>query len=142
MTADAAALFARWLRRSYVPSPAAVRFLSSFVMESGDETPWPIPGTGGLVDVYAAVRRDVPHRGIEPSRRPCADEMARGPRGVDFITIDGSAPRTPQPLQGISQDRARPPGIAVRCGDRHLAFIPVPPLRSIVLPSVRECAHR
>ncbi|NUV61635.1 hypothetical protein [Streptomyces sp. CAI-85] len=44
VTAHTAALFARWLRDSYAPSPDTVRFLSSFVMENGDETPWSPPG--------------------------------------------------------------------------------------------------
>ncbi|HEY8981366.1 MAG TPA: hypothetical protein VIU15_17475, partial [Streptomyces sp.] len=36
VTAGEAALFAQWLRDSFVPSPAAVRFMSSAVMENGD----------------------------------------------------------------------------------------------------------
>ncbi|MEV6176362.1 hypothetical protein [Streptomyces sp. NPDC052015] len=56
VTAHAAALFARWLRDSYVPSPAGVRFLSSFVMENGDETPWPLPATGDATEIEAVLR--------------------------------------------------------------------------------------
>jgi hypothetical protein len=56
VTAHAAALFARWLRDSYVPSPASVRFLSSFVMENGDETPWSLPATGDATEIEAVLR--------------------------------------------------------------------------------------
>jgi hypothetical protein len=55
VTAHAAALFAQWLRDSYVPSPASVRFLSSFVMENGDETPWPLPATGDATAIEAVL---------------------------------------------------------------------------------------
>ncbi|MFM9627589.1 MULTISPECIES: hypothetical protein [Streptomyces] len=56
VTAHAAALFAQWLRDSYVPSPASVRFLSSFVMENGDEAPWPLPATGDSTEIEAVLR--------------------------------------------------------------------------------------
>ncbi|MEU7420652.1 hypothetical protein [Streptomyces antibioticus] len=51
VTAHTAALFARWLRDSYVPSPGSVRFLSSFVMENGDETPWSLPAAGDATEI-------------------------------------------------------------------------------------------
>ncbi|MFI1505623.1 hypothetical protein [Streptomyces sp. NPDC020597] len=56
VTADTAALFAHWLRDSYVPSPASVRFLSSFVMENGDETPWAVPSTGDAAEIATVLR--------------------------------------------------------------------------------------
>ncbi|MFF0163849.1 hypothetical protein ACFYRY_41040 [Streptomyces sp. NPDC005263] len=56
VTADEAALFAQWLRDSYVPSPVSVRFLSSFVMENGDEAPWPLPATGDAAAIEAVMR--------------------------------------------------------------------------------------
>jgi hypothetical protein len=56
VTAHTAALFAQWLRDSYVPSPASVRSLSSFAMENGDETPWPLPATGDSTQIEAALR--------------------------------------------------------------------------------------
>ncbi|MGM9381575.1 hypothetical protein [Streptomyces sp. NRRL F-5008] len=55
-TAHTAALFARWLRDSYIPSPTGVRFLSSFVMENGDETPRPLPATGDAADIETVLR--------------------------------------------------------------------------------------
>ncbi|WP_085208784.1 hypothetical protein [Streptomyces sp. Amel2xC10] len=51
VTAHTAALFARWLRDSYVASPDSVRFLSSFVMENGDEKPWSLPATGDATEI-------------------------------------------------------------------------------------------
>ncbi|MFD8648771.1 hypothetical protein [Streptomyces mirabilis] len=65
VTADAAALFAQWLRDSYVPSPATVRFLSSFVMENGDETPWPLPATGDATEIEAVLRNHLAAAGAE-----------------------------------------------------------------------------
>jgi hypothetical protein len=65
VTAPAAALFAQWLRDSYVPSPASVRFLSSFVMENGDETPWPLPATGDAAEIEAVLRSHLAAAGAE-----------------------------------------------------------------------------
>ncbi|MFF2515747.1 hypothetical protein [Streptomyces sp. NPDC058086] len=56
VTADEAALFAVWLRDSYVPSPTCVRFTSSAAMENGDETPEPLPAVGGTAEVEAVLR--------------------------------------------------------------------------------------
>ncbi|MFF0591996.1 hypothetical protein [Streptomyces antibioticus] len=56
VTAHTAALFARWLRDSYVASPGSVRFLSSFVMENGDETSWSLPATGDSTEIEAVLR--------------------------------------------------------------------------------------
>ncbi|MFF3497765.1 hypothetical protein [Streptomyces sp. NPDC003247] len=65
VTAHGAALFAKWLRDSYVPSPTSVRFLSSFVMENGDETPWPLPATGDATEIEAVLRRHLAATGAE-----------------------------------------------------------------------------
>jgi hypothetical protein len=65
VTAHAAALFAQWLRDSYVPSPASVRFLSSFVMENGDEAPWPLPATGDATEIEAVLHRHLAAAGAE-----------------------------------------------------------------------------
>ncbi|MFF7529534.1 hypothetical protein ACFZB2_10625 [Streptomyces bobili] len=65
VTAHAAALFALWLRDSYVPSPASVRFLSSFVMENGDEAPWPLPATGDATEIEAVLLRHLTAAGAE-----------------------------------------------------------------------------
>ncbi|MET9101318.1 hypothetical protein [Streptomyces antibioticus] len=65
MTAHTAALFARWLRDSYVASPSSVRFLSSFVMESGDETPWSLPATGDATEIATVLLSHL----AEPERR-------------------------------------------------------------------------
>ncbi|MGW1505029.1 hypothetical protein ACWCQW_42255 [Streptomyces mirabilis] len=56
VTANAAALFAQWLRDSYLPSTTSVLFLSSSVMESGHETPWPLPTTGDAKEIEAVLR--------------------------------------------------------------------------------------
>ncbi|MFE1882325.1 hypothetical protein [Streptomyces diastatochromogenes] len=64
-TADEAAVFAQWLRDSYVSSPASVRFLSSFVMENGDETPWPLPATGDATQIAAVLRDHLTAAGAE-----------------------------------------------------------------------------
>lgn len=64
-SADEAAAFAVWLRDSYVPSPASVRFMSSFVMENGDETPWHLPATGDPTDVAAVMREHLAAAGAE-----------------------------------------------------------------------------
>ncbi|NBM19021.1 hypothetical protein [Streptomyces sp. GC420] len=55
-TADEAAVFARWLRDSYVPSPASVRFPSSFAIGNGDERPWPLPATVDATHIEAGMR--------------------------------------------------------------------------------------
>jgi len=65
VTAHAAALFAQWLRDSYVPSPTGVRFLSSFVMENGDETPWPLPSTGDATEIESVLRSHLTAAGAE-----------------------------------------------------------------------------
>ncbi|WP_405613297.1 hypothetical protein [Streptomyces sp. NBC_00076] len=65
VTADEAALFAQWLRDSFVPSPVSVRFLSSFVMENGDETPWPLPATGDAAAIEAVMRDHLAAAGAE-----------------------------------------------------------------------------
>ncbi|MFE9597211.1 hypothetical protein [Streptomyces hokutonensis] len=65
VTVDAAALFARWLRDSYVHSPTSVRFLSSFVMENGDEVPWPLPATGDTAAIEAVMRSHLAAAGAE-----------------------------------------------------------------------------
>lgn len=65
VTADEAALFAQWLRDSYVPSPASVRFLSSFVMENGDEVPWACPATGDATNIAAVMRDHLAAAGAE-----------------------------------------------------------------------------
>ena len=65
VTAHAAALFAQWLRDTYVPSPASVRFLSSFVMENGNEAPWPLPATGDATEIEAVLRRHLAAAGAE-----------------------------------------------------------------------------
>ncbi|MGW3355004.1 hypothetical protein ACWDFL_06220 [Streptomyces bungoensis] len=64
-TADEAAAFAVWLRDSYVPSPAGVRFMSSFMMENGDETPWLLPATGDTTDVAAVMREHLAVAGAQ-----------------------------------------------------------------------------
>ncbi|WP_075739167.1 hypothetical protein [Streptomyces acidiscabies] len=65
VTADEAAVFARWLRDSYVPSPAAVRFISSAAMAGGEETPTPLPITGDTTEIEAALRAHLTAAGIE-----------------------------------------------------------------------------
>ena len=65
VTVDAAALFAQWLRDAYVPSPTSVRFLSSFVMENGDEVPWPLPATGDAAAIEAMMRSHLAAAGAE-----------------------------------------------------------------------------
>ena len=65
VTAHAAALFAQWLRDAYVPSPASVRFLSSYVMENGNEAPWPLPATGDATEIEAVLRSHLAAAGAE-----------------------------------------------------------------------------
>lgn len=59
VTADEAAVFAQWLRDTYLPSRNCVRFLSSFVMENGDETPWPLPSKGDAQALAETMRRHI-----------------------------------------------------------------------------------
>ncbi|MGW0208682.1 hypothetical protein ACWDZ8_23740 [Streptomyces sp. NPDC003233] len=65
VTAGEAALFAQRLRDSFVPSPASVRFLSSFVMENGVETPSALPPTGSASKIEAVFRHHLASAGIE-----------------------------------------------------------------------------
>ncbi|MFM9611822.1 hypothetical protein DF268_07635 [Streptomyces sp. V2] len=65
VTADEAAAFAQWLRDSYVPSPAAVRFISSAAMANGEETPTPLPAMGDATEIEAALRAHLTAAGIE-----------------------------------------------------------------------------
>ncbi|MFF5302017.1 hypothetical protein ACFY5F_21875 [Streptomyces sp. NPDC013161] len=65
VTADEAATFAQWLRDSYVPSPAVVRFISSAAMTNGQETPSPLPATGDSSEIEAALRAHLTAAGIE-----------------------------------------------------------------------------
>jgi hypothetical protein len=65
VTADEAAVFAKWLRDSYVPSPAVVRFISSAAMENGDEVPSPLPATGDSSEIEAVLRAHLAAAGVE-----------------------------------------------------------------------------
>ncbi|MFF7241956.1 hypothetical protein [Streptomyces collinus] len=55
-TAHEAALFARWLRDSYLPAAACVRFISSAAMELGQETSQPLPDTSDPALIEAVLR--------------------------------------------------------------------------------------
>ncbi|MFF4097956.1 hypothetical protein [Streptomyces sp. NPDC001903] len=57
VTADEAAVFARWLRDSFVPAPHLVRFASSLAVANGEHDPWPLPTEGGDDDIAAELRR-------------------------------------------------------------------------------------
>ncbi|MDQ1007437.1 hypothetical protein QFZ82_001922 [Streptomyces sp. V4I23] len=59
VTADEAAVFATWLRDSFVPAPDLVRFVSSLAMANGEESPWILPATGGSEEVVAEIRRHI-----------------------------------------------------------------------------------
>ncbi|MGW7284778.1 hypothetical protein ACWGH4_04660 [Streptomyces sp. NPDC054847] len=59
VTADEAAVFATWLRDSFVPSPDLVRFVSSLAMANGEQRPWVLPATGGSTEVLAEIRRHI-----------------------------------------------------------------------------------
>ncbi|MBP8532148.1 hypothetical protein [Streptomyces sp. MK37H] len=59
VTANEAAVFAQWLRDTYLPSRKCVRFLSSFVMENGDETPWQLPSSGDAEALAETMRRHI-----------------------------------------------------------------------------------
>ncbi|WP_143570758.1 hypothetical protein [Streptomyces acidiscabies] len=65
VTADEATVFAHWLRDSYVPSPATVRFISSAAMANGEETPVVLPATGDAAEIEAALRTHLTAAGIE-----------------------------------------------------------------------------
>ncbi|MEU7057596.1 hypothetical protein [Streptomyces sp. NPDC046197] len=65
VTADEAAVFAQWLRDSYVPSPTGVRFISSAAMENGDENPWSLPATGDAAAITAVMRDHLTAAGAE-----------------------------------------------------------------------------
>jgi hypothetical protein len=64
-TADEAALFAQWLRDSYLPSPAVVWFNTSAAMENGMETPSPLPATGDSSEIEAFFRNHLASAGVE-----------------------------------------------------------------------------
>ncbi|WP_158827798.1 hypothetical protein [Streptomyces sp. NRRL S-118] len=57
VTAGEAAVFAQWLRDSFVPSPHLVRFASSLAMANGEQLPWPLPAGGGLEKIEAELHR-------------------------------------------------------------------------------------
>ncbi|MCB5181574.1 hypothetical protein [Streptomyces antimicrobicus] len=57
VTADEAAVFARWLRDSVVPAPHLVRFASSLAMANGEQDTWPLPAEGGVGEIVAELRR-------------------------------------------------------------------------------------
>ncbi|WP_030302784.1 hypothetical protein [Streptomyces katrae] len=57
VTADEAAVFARWLRDSFVPPPRLLRFASSLAMASGEQDPWPLPADGGDQETVTELRR-------------------------------------------------------------------------------------
>ena len=64
-TADEAALFAQWLRDSYLPSAACMRFISSAAMALGEEIPWPLPATGDAAAIEAVLRDHLTAAGIQ-----------------------------------------------------------------------------
>ncbi|MFJ9833664.1 hypothetical protein ACIRU2_20115 [Streptomyces sp. NPDC101169] len=64
-TADEAAVFAQWLRDTYLPSPGCVRFISSAAMENGEENPWPLPATGDAAVIEAVLRDHLAAAGVE-----------------------------------------------------------------------------
>ncbi|MEU3774268.1 hypothetical protein AB0F11_13875 [Streptomyces sp. NPDC032472] len=57
VTADEAAVFARWLRDSFVPAPHLVRFASSLAVANGEQDPWPLPAQGGVEEIATELRR-------------------------------------------------------------------------------------
>ncbi|GAA0651987.1 hypothetical protein GCM10009535_32840 [Streptomyces thermocarboxydovorans] len=69
-TAHTAALFAHWLRDTYVPSPAGVRFLSTYTAENGDKTARLLPATGDAAQNEAILRTCLPAAGDEDQTRP------------------------------------------------------------------------
>ncbi|MFE6847277.1 hypothetical protein [Streptomyces sp. NPDC057686] len=46
VTAGGAAVFALWLRDSFVPAPHLVRFASSLAKANGEQDPRPLPADG------------------------------------------------------------------------------------------------
>ncbi|WP_412075593.1 hypothetical protein ACLF6K_06650 [Streptomyces xanthophaeus] len=62
VTADEAAVFARWLRDSFVPAPHLVRFASSLVMANGEQEPWPLPAEGGDEEIVGTEAAPCLHR--------------------------------------------------------------------------------
>ncbi|MFJ8208494.1 hypothetical protein [Streptomyces sp. NPDC096033] len=57
VTADEAAVFARWLRDSFVPAPHLVWFASSLAVANGEQDPWPLPAEGGNEEIAVELRR-------------------------------------------------------------------------------------
>ncbi|MFJ6483091.1 hypothetical protein ACIQK6_23655 [Streptomyces sp. NPDC091682] len=57
VTADEAAVFARWLRDFFAPAPHLVRFASSLAVANGEQDPWPLPAEGGEEELAAGLRR-------------------------------------------------------------------------------------
>lgn len=57
VTADEAAVFARWLRDSFAPAPHLVRFASSLAVANGEPDPWVLPAQGGDEEILAELRR-------------------------------------------------------------------------------------
>ncbi|WP_328583001.1 hypothetical protein [Streptomyces sp. NBC_00370] len=56
VSADEAAVFAVWLRDSFVPAPHLVRFATSLAMANGETTPRPLPTTGATEEITATLR--------------------------------------------------------------------------------------
>ncbi|MCD9141083.1 hypothetical protein [Streptomyces albireticuli] len=52
-----AAVFAAWLRDSFVPSPELVEFSSELAMNGGDESVWHLPESGSVTDIAEALQR-------------------------------------------------------------------------------------
>ncbi|MFF9351432.1 hypothetical protein [Streptomyces sp. NPDC014734] len=57
VTADEAAVFALWLRDSFVPAPHVVRFASSLAMANGEDTPSLLPTDGGREAISGLLHR-------------------------------------------------------------------------------------
>ncbi|MFF8833728.1 hypothetical protein [Streptomyces sp. NPDC015131] len=57
VTAGEAAVFARWLRDSFVPATHLVRFAGSLAMANGEQEPWPLPSQGDEEEIEAELRR-------------------------------------------------------------------------------------
>ncbi|THA33491.1 hypothetical protein [Streptomyces sp. A1547] len=57
VTADEAAVFARWLRDSFVPAPHLVRVASSLAVANGEQEPWALSAQGGDEEIAAELRR-------------------------------------------------------------------------------------
>ncbi|WP_351237420.1 hypothetical protein [Streptomyces sp. NPDC002133] len=56
VTAGEAAVFATWLRDSFVPAPHLVCFASSLAMANGSENPSPLPVAGGTSEIEDVLR--------------------------------------------------------------------------------------